>query len=60
MLFARTLFLSRPLFIRGKGWTIANLDQQKRDSITAATLIFVISGAIMAVAAGALFHQAKE
>ena len=57
---ASATFLSRPLFIRGKGWTIANLDQQKRDSITAATLIFVISGTIMAVAAGALFHQGKE
>ena len=57
---ASATFLSRPLFIRGKGWTIANLDQQKRDSITAATLIFVMSGTIMAVAAGALFHQGKE
>ena len=57
---ASATFLSRPLFIRGKGWTIASLDQQKRDSITAATLIFVISGTIMAVAAGALFHQGKE
>jgi Mn2+/Fe2+ NRAMP family transporter len=57
---ASATFLSRPLFIKGKGWTIVNLDQQKRDSITAATLIFVISGTIMAVAAGALFHQGKE
>lgn len=57
---ASATFLSRPLFIKGKGWTIANLDQQKRDSIAAATLIFVISGTIMAVAAGALFHQGKE
>ena len=57
---ASATFLSRPLFIKGKGWTIANLDQQKRDSITATTLIFVISGTIMAVAAGALFHQGKE
>jgi Mn2+/Fe2+ NRAMP family transporter len=57
---ASATFLSRPLFIKGKGWTIVNLDQQKRDSITAATLIFVISGTIMAVAAGALFHQGKR
>jgi manganese transport protein len=48
------------LFIKGKGWTIKNLDQQKKDSITAAILIFVISGTIMAVAAGALYHQGKE
>ncbi len=57
---AAATFLSRPLFVKGKGWTIKNLNQQKRDSITAATLIFVISGTIMAVAAGALFYEGKE
>ncbi|WP_111707967.1 Nramp family divalent metal transporter [Lutibacter citreus] len=57
---ASATFLSRPLFVKGKGWTIKNLDQQKKDSITAAILIFVISGVIMAVAAGALFYQGKE
>jgi Mn2+/Fe2+ NRAMP family transporter len=53
-------FLSRPLFVKGKGWTIKNLNQQKKDAITAAILIFVISGVIMAVAAGALFYDGKE
>ena len=57
---AAATFLSRPLFVKGKGWTIKNLKQQKKDSITAAILIFIISGTIMAVAAGALFHQGKE
>ena len=57
---AAATFLSRPLFVKGKGWTIKNLNQQKRDAITAAVLIFVISATIMAVAAGALFHQGKE
>ncbi|WP_282031388.1 Nramp family divalent metal transporter [Winogradskyella eximia] len=57
---ASATFLSRPLFVKGKGWTIKNLGQQKRDSITAAILIFVISGVIMAVAAGALYYQGKE
>ena len=56
---ASATFLSRPLFVKGKGWTIKNLDQQKKDSITAAILIFVISGTIMAVAAGALFYEGK-
>ncbi|MBC3759177.1 Nramp family divalent metal transporter [Hyunsoonleella sp. SJ7] len=56
---AAATFLSRPLFVKGKGWTIKNLQQQKKDSITAAILIFVISGTIMAVACGALFHQGK-
>lgn len=57
---ASATFLSRPLFVKGKGWTINNLDQQKKDSITAAILIFVISGVIMAVAAGALYYEGKE
>ncbi|MEP2023788.1 Nramp family divalent metal transporter [Reichenbachiella sp.] len=57
---AAATFLSRPLFVKGKGWTIKNLDQQKRDSITAAVLIFVISGVIMAVSAGALYYDGKE
>ncbi len=54
---AAATFLSRPLFVKGKGWTIANLKQQKKDSIIAAILIFFISGSVMAVACGALFHQ---
>jgi len=57
---AAATFLSRPLFVKGKGWTIKNLDQQKKDSITAAILIFLISGIIMAVSAGALFYEGKE
>lgn len=54
---ASATFLSRPLFVKGKGWTIKNLKEQKKDAITAAILIFVISGTIMAVACGALYHQ---
>lgn len=57
---AAATFLSRPLFVKGKGWTVKNLNQQKKDSITAAILIFIISGTIMAVAAGALFYEGKE
>jgi len=57
---ASATFLSRPLFVKGKGWTIKNLSQQKKDSITAAFLIFLISGTIMAVAAGALYYEGKE
>lgn len=54
---ASATFLSRPLFLKGKGWTIKNLKEQKKDSIIAAILIFVISATIMAVACGALYHQ---
>jgi Mn2+/Fe2+ NRAMP family transporter len=54
---ASATFLSRPLFVKGKGWTIKDLKQQKNDAIVAAILVFVISGVVMAVACGALFHQ---
>lgn len=54
---AAATFLSRPLFIQGKGWTQKDLTIQKRDAISAAVLIFVISGAIMAVACGALYYD---
>ncbi|SFW60166.1 Nramp family divalent metal transporter [Cellulophaga fucicola] len=57
---ASATFLSRPLFVKGKGWTINNLQQQKKDAITASILIFIISATIMAVAAGALFYQGTE
>ncbi|MEO9892840.1 divalent metal cation transporter [Aurantibacter sp.] len=56
---AAATFLSRPLFVKGKGWTIKNLDQQKKDSIIAACLVFLISASVMAVACGALFHKGE-
>lgn len=56
---AAATFLSRPLFIQGKKWTIANLSDQRRDALWAAILIFLISTAIMAVAMGAFFEEGK-
>ena len=56
---AAATFLSRPLFVKGKGWTIENRIQQKKDAIIAASLVFFISASVMAVACGALFHQGQ-
>lgn len=56
---AAATFLSRPLFVKGKGWTIKNLGQQKKDAIIAACLVFLISASVMAVACGALYHQGQ-
>lgn len=56
---AAATFLSRPLFIQGKNWTIANLSDQRKDALWAALLIFMISTAIMAVAMGAFFNEGK-
>jgi manganese transport protein len=54
---AAATFLSRPLFVKGKNWGIKDVSKQRKDAITAAILVFIISGVIMAVASGALFHQ---
>ena len=56
---AAATFISRPLFIQGKGWTKQNLREQRKDAIWAAVLIFCISGAIMACAMGAFYHDGK-
>ncbi|RDY60297.1 divalent metal cation transporter [Flagellimonas nanhaiensis] len=56
---AAATFLSRPLFVKGKGWNISNLGQQKKDAIIAACLVFVISASVMAVACGALFLEGE-
>nr|WP_247664665.1 divalent metal cation transporter [Pseudoalteromonas sp. MMG010] len=57
---AAATFLSRPLFIQGKGWDISDQAQQKKDAIVAAVLVFLISAAVMAVAAGSLFHEGQK
>lgn len=54
---AAATFLSRPLFIQGKGWTMDNQDQQKHDAILAAILVFVVSASVMSVATGALYQK---
>ena len=51
---AAATFISRPLFIQGKGWSAKNLPDQRRDAVSAALLIFFISGSIMAIAAATL------
>lgn len=56
---AAATFLSRPLFVKGKGWNKTHLVQQKRDAIFAAFLVFAISAAIMAVASGALYPDGE-
>ncbi len=54
---AAATFISRPLFIQGKGWTKDNLKDQKKDAIWAAVLIFIISSTIMASAMGTFYHN---
>ncbi len=56
---AAPTFLVRPLLMKGKGWGIKNTREQTKDAIFSAVLMFVISGAIMVTATGALFHNGK-
>ncbi len=56
---AAATFISRPLFIQGKGWTKKNLKDQRKDALWAAVLIFIISASIMSVAMGAFYHDGK-
>ena len=57
---AAPTFVTRPLLVREKGWGVRELAVERRDAMVSATLMFVISGAIMAVAMGALFAQGKS
>ncbi len=57
---AAPTFVVRPILLRGKGWGLAQISQQRRDAVLAAVLMFVISGAVMACAAGAIFARGQS
>ena len=56
---AAPTFVTRPLLLKEKGLSVADLKQQSLDSLVSASLMFIISGAIMFVAAGALYAHGK-
>ena len=51
------LFIIRTTLVKEAGWTIADDEQQSRDALFAVVMMFVISAAIMAAAAGTLFAE---
>jgi manganese transport protein len=51
------LFIIRTTLVKEAGWTIKDLKKQRNDAIVSVTLMFVISGAIMAAAAGTLYAE---
>jgi len=51
------LFIIRTTLVKEAGWTIADLKKQRNDAIFSVSLMFVISGSIMAAAAGALHAE---
>ena len=51
------LFIIRTTLVKESGWTLKDEKQQRRDAFVAVTLMFIISGSIMAAAAGSLFAE---
>ena len=48
------VFIMRSTVVAEKGWTIKNLKDEKRDAFVSASMMLLLSGVIMAVAAGTL------
>lgn len=51
------LFIIRTTLVKEAGWTIADSRKQRNDAIVAVAMMFVISGSIMAAAAGTLYTE---
>ena len=51
------LFIIRTTLVKEAGWTVSHLSQQRRDAALSATMMFLISGSIMAAAAGTLHAE---
>ena len=51
------LFIIRTTLVKEAGWSIDEAGQQSRDALFAVIMMFVISGAIMAAAAGSLYVE---
>ena len=51
------LFIIRTTLVKEAGWTIADRGKQRNDAIVAVAMMFVISGSIMAAAAGTLYVE---
>jgi len=57
---AAPTFVVRPLLLKAKGWTLGDYGAQRRDALVSALLMFAISGAVMAVATGALGYTGRS
>jgi len=51
------LFIIRTTLVKEAGWTIDDLKKQRNDALFSVSLMFLISGSIMAAAAGTLFVE---
>jgi Mn2+/Fe2+ NRAMP family transporter len=51
------LFIIRTTLVKEAGWTIDDIKKQRNDAIVSVVMMFVISGSIMAAAAGTLYAE---
>jgi manganese transport protein len=51
------LFIIRTTLVKETGWIIGDMKKQRNDAIVSAVMMFVISGSIMAAAAGTLYAE---
>ena len=51
------LFIIRTTLVQEAGWTVQDIKKQRNDAIVSVTMMFVISAAIMAAAAGTLYVE---
>ncbi len=51
------LFIIRTTLVREAGWSLEDYRKQRNDAVVSVTLMFVISAAIMAAAAGTLYTE---
>ncbi len=51
------LFIIRTTLVKESGWTLNDMDKQRKDAMVSATMMFIISGSIMAAAAGTLYVE---
>lgn len=54
------LYVVRSILVQEKGWTIKDMKHEKRDAFISSFMMFILSGAIMACAAGTLHIRGLE
>jgi Mn2+/Fe2+ NRAMP family transporter len=51
------LYIVRSILVQEKGWKVQDLKLEKRDAFISSTIMFILSAAVMACAAGTLFPR---
>jgi Mn2+/Fe2+ NRAMP family transporter len=51
------LYVTRSITVKQKNWTVSDLHLERRDALFSSSLMFILSVAIMAAAAGTLYPQ---